>query len=90
MAASLNSTTQLGESAIFPPDLQTLLQSILIEIANIDFAYESDVEVVQNSTTDEVLKKQVVLNLHQHHRERREPYLVQLATLQDRIRKVAA
>jgi hypothetical protein len=87
MTANVNSTTQLRESEIYFPELQNLLQSILVEIANIDFAYESDVEVVQNSTTDEVLKKKVVSNLQQHHRERREPYLIQLATLQDRIGK---
>jgi hypothetical protein len=86
MTANINSTTQLSVSEVYPPELQNLLQSILVAIANIDFAYESDVEVVQNSTTDDVLKKKVVSNLQQHHRDRRESYLIQLATLQDRIK----
>jgi hypothetical protein len=67
-----------------------LLQALLSTLADIDFAFENDLEVVENSTTDEVLKRKVLGKLHEQHRERREPYLRQLATLENRIKKLAA
>jgi hypothetical protein len=67
-----------------------LLQSLLATLADIDFAYESDLEVVQNSTTDEVLKRTVIKKLQECHRERRAPYVQQLATLQERMVAMAA
>jgi hypothetical protein len=69
----------------YAPDLLPLLQSLLATLADIDFAHESDLEVVQNSTTDEVLKRTVIKKLQERHRERRAPYVQQLTTLQERI-----
>jgi len=78
------------ESRIYSVEIQPLLQSLLSTLADIDFAYESDLEVVHSSTTDELLKQKVLGKLRQRHSERREPYLKQLAALEYRIRKLAA
>jgi hypothetical protein len=74
----------------YSPTLQPLLQSLLVTLADIDFAYESDLEMVKNSATDEALKRSVIDKLQQKHQERRAPYVRQLAALQERIRAIAA
>jgi hypothetical protein len=66
------------------------IQSLRRTLAEIDFAFESDVEVVKNSATDESLKRTVITTLQQHHRERRAACVHQLAALQERIDAVAA
>ena len=75
---------------LYTPDIQPLLQSLLATLADIDFAYESDLETVRNSATDEALKRGVIIKLQQQHQERRIPYVRQLAALQERIRAIAA
>jgi hypothetical protein len=90
MAIKFDSLKNTDRPRLYSPDLQPLIQSLLSTLADIDFAYESDIDVVQNSTTDEVLKRKVLGKLHEQHCERREPYLRQLAALEDRIRKLAA
>jgi hypothetical protein len=82
-----------GESRVvrtYSPDLQPMLQTLLATLADIDFAFESDLESVRNSTTDEPLKQKVIEKLHEHHRERRGPYVRQLEALQERIRELVA
>jgi hypothetical protein len=74
----------------YSPTLQPLLQSLLLTLADIDFAYESNLETVRNSISDEVLKREVIGKLQQQHQERRTPYVRQLAALQERIRALAA
>ncbi|WP_046866130.1 hypothetical protein [Microvirga massiliensis] len=59
-------------------------------LADTDFAYESDLEVVRNSTTDEILKQKVIENLKRQNRGRREPYVRQITALQHRIQAMAA
>jgi hypothetical protein len=78
------------EARVYAPQITPLLQSLLATLADIDFAYESDLEVVQNSAVDEVLKQKVVEKLQQQYRARREPYIRQIATLQRRIQPMAA
>jgi hypothetical protein len=90
MTIKFERSTDAEEPRVYSPDIQSLLQFLLSTLADIDFAYESDLDVVQNSTTDEVLKRKVLGKLQQQHRERREPYLRQLSVLEERIRKVAA
>jgi hypothetical protein len=78
------------EARVYAPQITPLLQSLLATLADIDFACESDLEVVQNSAVDEVLKQKVVEKLQQQYRARREPYIRQIATLQRRIQPMAA
>jgi hypothetical protein len=90
MTLKFERLTDADKLRIYSPELQPLLQSLLSTLADIDFAYESDLDVVRCSTTDEVLKGTVLGKLQQQHRERREPYLRQLVALENRIKKVAA
>jgi hypothetical protein len=75
---------------VYTPEITPLLQALLSTLADIDLAYESDLEVIQTSAIDEILKQRAVEKLQQQHRERRKPYLRQIAALQHRIQPMAA
>ena len=75
---------------VYPPDLQPLLQSILAALADIDFVHESEVALIRDSDADEWLKQSVIRRLDERHRERRAPYVRQLAAVEERIRALAA
>jgi len=59
-------------------------------LADIDFVHESEVAIIRDSNADEWLKQSVIRRLEEHHRERRAPYVRQLAALEERIRTLAA
>jgi len=58
---------------MYPPELQSLLQSLLAALADIDFAHLGDIETVRNSTIDDCLKQAVIRRLEESHRRRRAP-----------------
>ena len=66
------------------------IQALRATLAEIDFAFESDLEVVKNSAMDEGLKRKVIATLQQRHRERRTAYVHQLAALRQRTDALAA
>jgi hypothetical protein len=72
---------------MYSPDLQPLLQSLLGTLADIDFEYERERDTISARTMDAKFKIRLLEKLKQHHRERREPYLQQLAILHERIHK---
>jgi hypothetical protein len=72
---------------VYPQDLQPLLQSLLSTLTNLDFEYDREREKLSRTITDVNLKIRVLEKLKQKHRERREPYIQQLALLQDRIHR---
>lgn len=76
--------------AVYPGELQPLLQSLLATLADIDFAFERDLEAARAASTEENLKRRIIERLVARHRERREPYVQQLTTLQCRIRRFIA
>jgi hypothetical protein len=73
---------------IYSPDLQSLLQSLLATLADINFEHERECDQISSCTMDMNLKIRLLEKLKQHHRERREPYLQQLAIVQERIRRM--
>ncbi|MXQ12270.1 hypothetical protein [Microvirga makkahensis] len=75
---------------IYAPELQPLLQSLLATLADIDFAHQSDIETVGNSSAEDGLKQATIRRLQRLHRERRKPYVRRLEALQERIRSMAA
>ncbi len=75
---------------MYSPELQPLLQSLLATVADIDFAYESDINTIRNSSAEEWVKQTLIHKLHLRHRKRRQPYVRQLAVLQERITAMAA
>jgi hypothetical protein len=90
MPAEIERVPSGEDTPVYSPEITPLLQSLLATLADLDFAYESDLEVVRNSATDAVLKRKVIDKLQQQHRERREPYVRQLTAVERQIRQQAA
>jgi hypothetical protein len=78
-----------AQPRMYSPDLQPLLQSLLGTLADIDFEYERERDHISSHTMDMNLKIRLLEKLKQHHRERREPYLQQLAILHERIHQIS-
>jgi hypothetical protein len=81
------SAQQASLPRLYSPELQPLLQSLLATLADIDFEHERQRDTISTRTTDMNLKIRLLEKLREHHRERREPYIQQLAILQERIRQ---
>jgi hypothetical protein len=64
-----------------PPSLLPLVQSLSGTLANIDFEHERELQRVNRSKVDGLLKEELRITLAQRHQERREPYVQQLAKL---------
>jgi hypothetical protein len=86
---SARSAQQETQPRMYSPDLQPLLQSLLGTLADIDFEYERERDNVNGRAMDMNLKIRLLEKLKQHHRQRREPYLQQLAVLQGRIQQIS-
>jgi hypothetical protein len=86
---SARSAQQVPQARMYSPDLQPLLQSLLGTLADIDFEYERERDNVNGRAMDMNLKIRLLEKLKQHHRQRREPYLQQLAVLQGRIQQIS-
>ena len=80
----------MGEARMYSPSVGPLLQSLLATLADIDFAFESDFEVVENSATNEALKRRIIEKLREQHRKRRAPYAQQIDALQKRVQSLVA
>jgi hypothetical protein len=59
-------------------------------LADIDLVHASEVALIRDSDADEWLKQSVIRRLDERHRERRAPYVRQLAAVEERIRALAA
>src|SRR3712207_6451700 len=66
------------------PDVLRHLQHLLSALAEIDLAYESDLEVVRTSAANEDLKTVAMGNLRQLHDRQRAPLVRQLTRLEER------
>jgi hypothetical protein len=84
------SEEDFGTPATYPAELTPLLQSLLATLADIDFAFERDLETARASSMDEVLKQKAIERLTARHNEQREPYVRQLTTLHSRILSLVA
>jgi hypothetical protein len=73
-----------------PSELLPSLQSLLAALATIDFEHESDIETIRNSSVDEWMRQITIRKLQERYRERRTPYVRQLAALQKRVQTAAA
>jgi hypothetical protein len=71
-----------------PSILQPLLQSLLATLANLDFEYGQERERVVRSSPDMNVRIRALEKLKAQHRERREPYIQQLAILQGAIERL--
>lgn len=75
---------------IYSPALQPLLQSLLATLADLDFDYEKEREKLSNAAPDTNIRIRALEKLKNRHRERREPYIQQLAVLQKRMMELRA
>ena len=75
---------------IYSPAFQPLLQSLLATLADLDFDYEKEREKLSNASPDTNIKIRALEKLKNRHRERRDPYIQQLAILQKRMTDMRA
>ncbi|MPR11204.1 hypothetical protein [Microvirga tunisiensis] len=66
-------------------DLHGLWQSTSRTLSNLDFEHQHEIQRVERSRTDLMLKMQIVENLQRRHRERRQPYVMLIAELQKHL-----
>jgi hypothetical protein len=90
MPERLSTSSAPSISRMYAPELLPLLQSLLADLADLDFEHASDVETIGNSTAEEWLKQAAIRRLQDRHRERRTPYVRQLEAVQERVRTMAA
>ncbi len=74
---------------VYSPKILAQMQSLLAALADIDCAYEMDVETVRNSHTPEIIKQGVLGTLQEQHQARRAPYVRRLEALQRQVRSAA-
>lgn len=79
------SDEQIRFNGTYSPAMEPLLRSLLSTLADIDFEYEKEHERLSKSSPDINLKIRVLEKLKAQHRERRAPYLQQLAILQEKM-----
>lgn len=69
----------------YAPALLHELQSTLATLADLDCAFDLDIEVVRDSRIPKSLKEAAVEGLQKQHQQRRASYVRQLTALQERI-----
>jgi hypothetical protein len=69
----------------YSPSILPLMQSLAATLADIDYSYERDIEFIEGGTGDPALKARRLRAIKQEHRERRAPYVQELAALQSRV-----
>ena len=73
----------------YSAEIQPLMQTLLAILADLDFAYECELERIAAGPGDLALKECLRARLETQHGERRAPYLQQLGRLEARMRAEA-
>ena len=71
---------------VYSPSLLPLMQSLLATLANLDAEHAHEVGRITRSTAPASLKPHLLAQLTERHRERRRPYVQQLAILNTHAR----
>ncbi len=71
---------------VYSPDLLPRLQSLLADLADIDFACQQKLAAIERGRGDESLKRKKIARLWQDHQDRRAPYVAALEELQAQAR----
>ena len=82
----IRDTDSLAAPAIYPAGLQPLFQSLLSTLANMDLEYQGEREKLSKDAGNANLQRYLLQKLTARHNEWREPYVRQLAVLQERVR----
>jgi len=75
---------------VYSPDILPRLQSLLADLAEIDFAYQQKLEAIERGLGDESLKRRKIAQLWQEHQESRVPYVAALEGLQEQAKNCFA
>jgi hypothetical protein len=76
-----NLENTVSRARTYRADALPKLQDLLAALADLDLAYETDLEVVRNSGTDEDLKQIAIQNLERLYHQRRKPVVRHLEAL---------
>ncbi len=66
-------------------DLHALLRDTVRTLSNLDFEHQHEMQKLESSRTNPVLKRQIAENLRLRHRERRQPYVGLVTQLQKHL-----
>ncbi len=69
----------------YSPDVLPRLQSLLADLADLDLAFENNLEALRRAPDDESSKVELLGRLRQAHEERRAPLVGALTALQQEI-----
>jgi len=69
-------------------DLHALLRDTVRTLSNLDFEHHHEMQKLESSRTNPVLKRQIAENLRLRHRERRQPYVGLVTQLQKHLASV--
>ncbi|MXQ12658.1 hypothetical protein [Microvirga makkahensis] len=78
--------TGQGPHRAYPPDLLPRLQTLLADLADIDFAYEKHLDALQRNSGDELIKREMLERLRLYHEKRRALVLAELTLLEGHVR----
>ncbi|MBB3019606.1 hypothetical protein FHR70_002671 [Microvirga lupini] len=71
---------------VYSPDILPRLQSLLADLADIDFACEKSLKAIERGLGDESLKRRRIAQLWRDRQERRAPYVAALEELQEQVK----
>jgi hypothetical protein len=71
---------------VYSPDILPRLQSLLADLADIDFACEQKLKAIECGRGDKSLKRRKIDQLWREHQERRARYVAALEELQKQVR----
>jgi hypothetical protein len=75
---------EVSSKQTYSPLILPRLQSTLAALADLDYAYERDLETVTSSGVPDAIKQEVIRTLQQGHQNSRVPYVRQLEALHRR------
>jgi hypothetical protein len=77
------------ECRVHSPAIDAMMREVRHTLGNLDFQHDADVERLERSSTDELLKNYIRGKLLARHRERRELYVELLTDLRKRQHRLA-
>ena len=75
-----------GRYRVYPPDALPQLQCLLSMLADIDVAYEKNLDTLERSSGDEALKRRMITELWESHQKRRAFFVTELEEMQARLK----
>jgi hypothetical protein len=72
---------EVPSASTYSPTILPRLQTTLAALADLDHAYEADLETVTKSGAPDAIKQEVIRSLQQRQQVSRAPYIRQLAAL---------